>query len=162
VLRDAIGELALHLPASGSGGSAALRQRVLVACWMTKLWLPRLGPFSVPAWFSTTARHSIGAVSAAPHGAASCVALPQALRYHAALTRARQAALATALGWKAGDEVPLAGAIDELLDRLRAPRRLRDLGIDRGVLPELVAAMRSESPRLGSEPELLRACEEML
>ena len=162
VLRDAIGGLALHLPGSGADGAAALRQEVLVACWMTKLWLPRLGPSAVPAWFSTTARHSLGAVCAVGHGAASCVALPHALRFHAAATRERQAALASALGWPAGDEVPLARGLGELLDRLQAPRRLRDLGVEREALAEVVAAMRSESPRLGSEEALRRACEEML
>jgi alcohol dehydrogenase class IV len=161
VLTDAIGQLVEWLPASGTGGPASLRQQVLTACWMTKFTLPRLGAFAVPAWFSTTARHSLGAVCAVPHGAASCVALPHALRYHAAATRSRQAALASALGWKTSDEVPLERAVDELLDRLRTPRRLRDLGIDRKALAEVVSAMLSESPKLGSEEALLRACEEM-
>ena len=161
VLVAAIGQLVELLPASGTGGSAARRQKILTACWMTKLWLPRLGAFAVPAWFSTTARHSLGAVCAVPHGAASCVALPHALRHHADATRSRQAALASALGGKVSDEVPLAPAIGALLDRLRVPRRLRDLGIEREALAEVVSAMRSESPKLGSGETLLRACEEM-
>ena len=162
VLEGAIGELFEALPASRAPGAAAARQRMLVATWMTKLWLPRLRPFALSNWFSTTARHALGAVAGVSHGGASCVALPHALRFHAADTRARQAAFAARLGAEAGGLAPLEPVVAALLERLRTPRRLCDLGLERPALAELVAAMRAESPRLGSEAELLRACEAML
>jgi alcohol dehydrogenase len=162
LLAEAIRLLVERLPASGGGGATAARQDVLVACWMTKLPLPRLGPVAVAAWLSTTARHALGAVRAVGHGAGSCVALEHALRFHAPGTRSRQAALASQLGWRRDDDAPLAAGVADLLDTLRVPRRLRDVGVGADALPGVVAAMRAESPGLGSPAELLELCERML
>ena len=81
--------------------------------------------------------------------------------FHASATGERQAELAGALGWELGDDAPLAPGLDDLLERLRTPRRLADLGIDRSALPEIVSAMRAESPLLGSEDALRAACNRM-
>lgn len=162
ILREAIAGLVQQLPLSRGRGCAQTRQQILTSCWMTKFMLPRLLPVTVAAWLSTAARHSIGAVCEAPHGAASCVALPEALRFHAGETRLRQAELASFLGWDGGGEAPLAGGLEGWLRELGTPRQLSDLGIDRGAVPEIVAAMREESPSLGSEPALRAAVERML
>jgi alcohol dehydrogenase class IV len=162
LLREAISTLTELLPRSRGEDSAAIRQQVLTAVWMTKFSLPRLGTAMLPAWFSTTARHSLGAVYAVPHGAASCVALPHALRYHAEATRSRQFALASALGWRAEGAAPLYAGLDQLLDQLQVPRQLSALGIGPEKLSEVVAAMRSEAPLLGGDEELQKACAAML
>jgi alcohol dehydrogenase class IV len=113
-------------------------------------------------WLSTAARHSLGAVCEMRHGAASCIALPEAMRFHADATRDRQRSLASALGWTPDPEVPLAPGLSELLQGLGVPRRLGDLGIGPDALGEVVAAMLAEAPSLGSEQELRDACERML
>lgn len=167
ILARAIGELVEWLPRSRSGGGStpaadpAIRQRVLIACWMTKTALPALTPPALGAWLSTAVRHSLGAVCEAGHGAASCVALPVALRFHAGATRARQRALARALDWPDDAEVPLAPGLHGLLDALGVPRRLSDLGIDREALPEVARAVVEEAPGLGSEADVRAACESM-
>ncbi len=161
ILREAIAGLVERLPDSRGGGSAGIRQQILIDCWMTKFMLPRLRPLALPDWFSTAARHAIGAVCEAPHGAASCVALPEALRFHADQTRVRQAELAAVLGWDTAGTAPLAAGLERLLTELGTPRRLSDLGIDRAAVPEIVAAMLAESPRLGSESEIEAACQRM-
>ena len=162
LLAEAIRDLVELLPRSGGTSSSPVRQRILTACWMTKLQLPRLGAVALPAWFSTTARHSIGAVHAAPHGAASCVALPHALHFHADATRGRQATLAAALDWPTADTAPLWTGLDRLLSKLRVPRSLGALGMKPPQLAELVTAMRAEAPQLGDDATLREACERML
>jgi alcohol dehydrogenase class IV len=162
ILRAAIAQLVTRLPASGGRDSAAVRQEVFTACWMTKLMLPRLASVAVSAWFSTAARHSMGAVCEVPHGAASCVALPEALRFHARDTRERQSVLAEAIGWDPAGEVPLAAGLDTLLQGLGAPRRLSELGVGPDALPEVVSAILAESPALGAVSDVQMACERML
>lgn len=143
--------------APGNGASlAAIRQRVLVACWMTKTMLPALSPPQVGSWFSTAVRHSLGAVCEVAHGAGSCVALPEALRFHADASRVRQRFLAAAIGWPSEGDVPLSRGLDALLAELALPTRLRDLGVGSEALPEVARAVAEESPGLG-DAETLRA-----
>ncbi|HEV8298586.1 MAG TPA: iron-containing alcohol dehydrogenase [Acidimicrobiales bacterium] len=130
------------------------RQQALTATWMTKTALPRLEPVTVPAWFSTTARHALGAVAALPHGVGSCVALPHALAFHAGVTAPRQAELARALAWHDG----LAPGLTAWLHRLGVPRRLGPLGIEPDLLDLVVARMLDEAPTLGTHATLRRAC----
>jgi alcohol dehydrogenase class IV len=104
------------------------------------------------------------------HGAGSCIALPHALRFHAAATRERQAALAARLappadrgrGAAPGAAAPLEPVVARLLDALAVPRRLRDVGVEADALDEVVSAMRAEAPTLGTRDELLAACARML
>jgi alcohol dehydrogenase class IV len=165
LLERAIADLVEWLPRSRAGAAGrpdpAIRQRVLVACWMTKTALPALSTPSLRAWLSTAVRHSLGAVCEARHGAASCVALPEALRFHAEATRDRQRALATTLGWPADDAVPLAPGLRGLLDALDVPRNLADLGIGVDAIEEVARAVVEEAPGLGSERAVREACERM-
>jgi len=165
LLGRAIVDLVEWLPRSRSGSDAsadpAARQRVLIACWMTKTMLPTFSRPTIGAWLSTAVRHALGAVCEARHGAGSCLALPVALRFHAQATRARQRALAHTLGWPVDEDVPLAPGLDALLDRLRLPRSLSDLGIGPELLGEVTRAVIEEAPGLGSEVEVRTACERM-
>jgi len=173
LLGRAIADLIEWLPRSKQGARSAsvetatatadpaARQRVLTACWMTKTMLPALTPPRIPAWLSTAVRHSLGAVCEARHGAASCVALPEALRFHAEATRDRQRALAAAIGWPAEGDVPLARGLDAWLDALGAPRRLADLGVGDEAVVEIGRAVIEEAPALGKEAAVREALARM-
>lgn len=167
LLEPAIRTLALDLPRSRTFAPessrdrprvAAVRQRLLVACWMTKTMLPVLSPARLGAWLSTALRHSLGAVCEVAHGAASCVALPEALRFHADATRDRQSALAQAIGWPNDGDVPLAPGLAALLEALALPTRLRDLGVGPESIPEIVRAVGEEAPGLGDDAQIRAAC----
>jgi alcohol dehydrogenase class IV len=179
VLIDGIRGLVGSLPASGGasprsrgdrdagtdGGMdrSEVRQQVLTGTWMTKFPLPRLGRTNPPGWFSTAARHALGGVFALPHGAGSCVALPEGLRFHAKETRARQAALAAALGWahSGGEEPPLGPGLSALLAELGVPTTLGEWDVDEAGLDRVAEHMLAESPALGSLEEVRRACERL-
>ena len=163
VLTEAIGALDEWLPRSRGTGQAEARQQVLTATWMTKMALPRLGRPSVPAWFSTAARHSLGGVYELPHGIGSCVSLGPGLRFHGEQTRARQTVLADALGWSYGEgDAPLGPGLDRLLQQLEVPTTLRQLGIDNTEFDKVVANIINESPSLGSPEEIRSVCEQLL
>ncbi|MEO8696081.1 MAG: iron-containing alcohol dehydrogenase [Acidimicrobiales bacterium] len=142
----------------------ARRQNELIATWMTKMTLPRLSAPRVSGWFSTAARHALGAVFEMSHGAGSCIALPHALRYHADATATRQAEMAAALGWPVNDEtaVPLGEGLRDLLAALSVPTRLSDVGLDATDLDAVVDRMLEESPTLGPRDHLRQACAAMI
>jgi alcohol dehydrogenase YqhD (iron-dependent ADH family) len=160
-MRDLVGSLSDR--ESPPAHRAQRRQTELVATWMTKTPLPRLTPTVIPGWFSTAARHSLGAVSELSHGVGSCVSLPHALRFHGAESAVRQAELAIALEWPLTDTLaPLAAGLDELLAHLRVPTRLREVGIDAAQLDAVVDRMLHESPSLGPIDRLRDACAAMI
>jgi alcohol dehydrogenase class IV len=163
VLISAISALGTLLPRSRAEGTIVERQHVLTAAWMTKFSLPKLAGGPGGGWFSTTARHSLGAVLEVPHGIGSCVALLPGIRYHERDTGARQVALKRAVSW--GDNVTyasLAEAVGALLARLRVPTHLSEIGVDGTRLDDVVAAMVDEAPWLGTPEQLRAACDEML
>jgi alcohol dehydrogenase class IV len=163
VLTEAIAALDQWLPASRGPGQADARQQVLTATWMTKMALPRLGRPTVPAWFSTAARHSLGGVYELPHGIGSCVSLGPGLRFHGRQTGERQALLAESLGWSHSDgDAPLGPGLDNLLQRLEVPTHLSQLGIDSTEFDKVVANIINESPSLGSPAEIRAVCEQLL
>jgi alcohol dehydrogenase len=130
---------------------------------MTKMALPRLGRPSVPAWFSTAARHSLGGVYELPHGIGSCVSLGPGLRFHAAETRDRQAVLASALDWTHGNgDAPLGPGLARLLQKLEVPTHLKDLGIDSADFDKVVDNIINEAPTLGTPAQIRSVCEQML
>jgi len=165
LLARAIADLIEWLPRSRgtTAGRAdpSARQRVLTACWMTKSLLPTLTPPRFAAWLSTAVRHSLGAVCEVRHGAASCVALPEALRFHAETTRERQRMLAAGLGWPAEGEVPLARGLEDWLDRLGVPRRLSALGVAEAAIAEVARAVVEEAPGIADEPAIREALRRM-
>jgi alcohol dehydrogenase class IV len=163
-MRDLVGSLTDHTPPDEHAPDRVhQRQTELVATWMTKTALPRLTPAVIAGWFSTAARHSLGAVYELSHGVGSCVALPHALRYHGAASAVRQAELAMALQWPLHDaDAPLAAGLAEFLARLEVPTRLRDVGIDDTQLDAIVDRMLHESPSLGPRDRLRDACAAMV
>ncbi|MBY0401325.1 iron-containing alcohol dehydrogenase [Myxococcota bacterium] len=166
-LERAIADLVEWLPRSRAGAAIdraatadpAARQRVLTACWMTKTPTPTFTPPAFRAWLSTALRHSLGAVCETRHGAASCVGLPEALRFHAEATRERQRRLALRLGWPAEGAVPLGAGLDALLEELGVPTRLAELGVAGDRLEEVAQAVFEEAPTLGDRHAIRAACE---
>ena len=163
ILVRAMRDLVSSLSSPASTDLAAPRHNELVATWMTKTALPRLTPPTISGWFSTAARHSLGAVYELAHGAGSCIALPHALRYHGAASAVRQAELAMALQWPLSDaNAPLAEGLADFLSGLAVPLRLRDVGIDDTQLDAIVDRMLHESPSLAPRERLRDACAAMI
>ena len=120
-----------HLPPSTSNRedltSAAYCQ---VAAWMsfhagTNVWVG----------LSHGIGHQLGARADVPHGVTSCIMLPRVMEYNRPVTAPQQRRLAEAMGINTGgmsdDEASAAavGALEDLIDRLGVPRRLRDWGV---------------------------------
>jgi maleylacetate reductase len=158
-IADAIGALVELLPASMT--ETSVRQQVQIAVWMTKSHQPRLGRPSLPGWFSTAARHALGAVLDVPHGVGSCVALLPGIDFHAPATHDRQLQLARSLGWPEGGPAPLLPGLREMFARLGVPTRLRGLGYDRAAVDEVIQSIVEESPALAAAGDLRAACEAM-
>ena len=163
ILVNATRKLTESLLITSPSAIATRRQNELIATWMTKMALPRLTAPRFGGWFSTAARHSLGAVFELSHGVGSCIALPHALEYHAEATSARQSELAAALGWPVGDgnDAPLSAGLTDFLNALAVPTRLRDVGIGVAELDAVVDRMLDESPTLAPRDRLRRACEAM-
>jgi alcohol dehydrogenase class IV len=99
----------------------------------------------------------VGGKYGLPHGTLNGICLPPALRFNAALAPDAVARFAGALG--AHD----AAARVEELAALAGPRRLRELGVPEGDLPELAAAA-AERPgnRANPRPATPAEIEELL
>lgn len=87
------------------------------------------------------ASHGIGRVLGGrhqvPHGHTSCVLLAPVLRWNAPVNGARQSDLARQVG---AGELDLPAIIEELVDSLGAPRRLREVGVRQNQLAGMAAA----------------------
>lgn len=88
--------------------------------------------------------HAIGAASGAAHGDANSVILPHALRFNADAAQAELAEGARALGAPAASPAALIEAIESLQAEIGVPRRLRDIGVDRGLLARIAEKVMGE------------------
>ncbi|HEX4088596.1 MAG TPA: iron-containing alcohol dehydrogenase family protein [Trebonia sp.] len=86
--------------------------------------------------------HAAGPRSQVANGVVEALLLPLAMRYNAPVTAARLGSVAQALGVTAPGEPSQAesavAAVQDLLGRLGVPSRLRDVGITRAALPDIV------------------------
>ena len=166
LLTTAIAAIIDLLPGSAGTPDPVLRQQVQTVVWITKSHQPRFDRPAYTGWFSTAARHAMGAVLDLPHGAGSCVALLAGLQFHLAATRARQQALAVSLGWTGNtvrsDQSPLADGLTHLMRLLGVPTQLSQFRIDPAGLDDVAGAMLDESPRLGSHEDILAALRRVL
>lgn len=99
-------------------------------------WLAGMGILRVPYGASHGIGHSLGAVTGISHGYTSCIMLPHVMRWNREVTADRQARIAQAMGAADGDA---AGAVARLIASLGLPTRLRDLGVERAVFPQIAA-----------------------
>lgn len=83
--------------------------------------------------------HCLGAKGGLSHGVANSVMLPHAMAYNLPVAERELAAMAPALGVPPGPAREMASAaierVRELQRLARVPTRLRDTGLDRGLLP---------------------------
>lgn len=128
---EALSMLFQHLPASTTDRqdltSAGYCQ---VAAWMsfhagTNVWVG----------LSHGIGHQLGARADVPHGVTSCIMLPRVMEYNRSVTAPQQRRLAEAMGIQTGsmsdEEASIAAvsALEDLIDGLGVPRRLRDWGV---------------------------------
>jgi alcohol dehydrogenase class IV len=106
-----------------------------------------------------------------PHGLACAVMLPTALRVNRETSQASLAELARlTLGGSWPNDATAAAAfierIEQLADEVGVPKRLRDVGVERKQIAQLVAGSRGNSmngnPRQLSDEELTNILEELL
>lgn len=107
-------------------------------------WLSMVGAMDgVGVGASHALGHALGAHTGVGHGFTSCVCLAPVLSWNAGVAGERQQAIADALG---APEASAGGAVAQLVERLGLPCRLRDLGIDRAVLPAVAAKAFTDPP----------------
>ncbi|MCI0499944.1 MAG: iron-containing alcohol dehydrogenase, partial [Planctomycetales bacterium] len=111
--------------------------------------------------------HSLGAVTATPHGLANAMLLPHVMRYNCDEVEELTADIAGAMG------VPTEGmdgrqaaeaaihAIEALIEKIRLPRRLRDIGIEKNVL-EKCAELALADGSIVYNPKIVMETEEVL
>lgn len=108
------------------------------------MWLSLLPQTAgVPFGASHGIGYILGGAYGVPHGVTSCLSLPAVLEWNAPVNGERQQAVAQALG-RAGE--PAGVAMREFVRALGLPWRLRDLGFERSVLPEIAARYDGSGP----------------
>ncbi len=78
--------------------------------------------------------HVLGGLAGVPHGHTSCVLLPSVLAWNLPATAERQKVVAQALG---RPRASAAEAVRNLVASLGQPTRIRDVGVDRALLPRV-------------------------
>jgi len=128
--RQALEMLALALPASRKA-PADLAPRL--ACQQA-VWLAASSINRVNYGASHGIGHVLGGLAGVPHGHTSCVLLPSVLAWNEATTKPAQRRVAEALG---RPEAPAAEAVRNLIAGLGLPTRIRDVGVERALLPKV-------------------------
>lgn len=111
--------------------------------------------------------HVLGGTAGVPHGVANCIVLPHAMRFNADALAEPLALVAEAMGIERGsktnEEMALASAdfAYELIGRLGAPQRLRDVDVPEELLPKLAENM-LKSSSVGSNPKPIGTVENAL
>lgn len=87
--------------------------------------------------------HVLGGTAGVPHGVANCIVLPHAIRFNADAEPERLAVVAEALGvlrnGRSDNEMAFlaAEAAQALIGKMNMPRRLREVGLEKSLLPRL-------------------------
>jgi maleylacetate reductase len=110
-----------------------------VAMWLSLL--PQSA--GVPFGASHGIGYILGGAYGVPHGETSCVTLPSVLEWNEPVNAERQKAVAQALGRPGERAGP---ALREFVRSLGLPWRLRDVGIERGQLPEIAGRYDGTGP----------------
>ncbi|HEX7735761.1 MAG TPA: iron-containing alcohol dehydrogenase [Ktedonobacteraceae bacterium] len=110
--------------------------------------------------------HVLGGTAGVPHGIANSIILPHAMRFNLSATASQLAPAAEAMGISLADldaESAVAAAIervDELIDRLNLPRRLRDAGVKEVDLARL-AQLAFQSQTVRNNPKLIASADQL-
>lgn len=149
-----------------NGQSRPARERLAQAALLSGLALANSG-----LGLAHGVAAALGSHCRVTHGLACAVMLPAALRFNAPARPAeilRLAEVVTGRHWSQASDAAdaLIAGMEELCGTLGIPRRLRDLGVRREQLPELVRGSRGNSlstnPRDITDEELKNLLEEML
>jgi len=132
---DALSRQALEMLATGLPGTKARPDdlEARLACQQA-VWLAASSINRVNYGASHGIGHVLGGLAGVPHGYTSCVLLPSVLAWNASATSARQALVAASLG-RPGESA--AEAVRSLVAGLGLPTRIREVGVDRGLLPNV-------------------------
>lgn len=136
LLMHSVRLLAQHLPAPATHDDPAVRGELVLAGILCGQGTDHTG-----AGITTVVGHAIGARHGLENGAVNAVMLPHVLRFNAAHAKVGLQKVGAALGLPAQDDGSL---LEALVERVSAafdahglPKRLRDLGVTREVLPEI-------------------------
>jgi alcohol dehydrogenase class IV len=168
-IRGVLADLLASARAPGAAtADPEARQRVLTAMALTKHPVPRLHGAITGDWFARAVRYALGSRHELSHGAGTCIALAEGLRFHRAHTLDRQRALLEALAPSgapvAGDDPtgPLTARISETLAPLPLPRTLADVGLDASHVDDLADDIASSMPGLGGRDAVAAALVRLL
>jgi len=149
---DAIRRLALALrAASQDPDDVTARGEGQVAAWASYF-----GEMNLTLGLSHAIGHQIGARHGVQHGWTSCVVLPSVMRWLAPATAAKQALVAAALGVDTGRLTASAAAeeaaraVERLVNDLRLPSSLGEIGVTPADFPGLADAVRQDLVVAGS------------
>lgn len=99
----------------------------------------------------------LGAMCGLPHGYTSCVMLPAVLRWNSSVCGEQQQVIARAMGGE-GDA---AQQLTKLLRRIELPASLRDVGLERTVLPDIAAAA-ARHPVVRNNPRPVKSAADVM
>jgi alcohol dehydrogenase len=155
LLMHALRLAAQHLPNPSMGGDPDVRAELMLAAVLCGQGTDYTG-----AGITTVLGHAIGARHHLDNGIANAVVLPHVLRFNGTAAESGLEKVATALGLPHAHGEALVEAVvqavDSLFDRLGVPRRLREVGVERDVLPQ-VAALAIGDWFLGGNPRAVRS-----
>jgi len=133
---DTVSSLSLRLLSSGLKGlrddpeSSSNRQALQYAVFLSMAGIAS----GVRGNLAHALGHALGALCEVSHGHTSCVLLPAVLRWIAPSTPDRQRMLCEAMGFEGSDA---AEAVSALVSTLGLPLTLRDVEVERALLPEI-------------------------
>jgi maleylacetate reductase len=134
-------------------------------------WFSIFGSMNTRFGLSHLLGHQIGPRWNVAHGVTSCITLPHAMRFMAEIAPERFAPIAEGYGVAFDARDPKPGALacaartSEFIARFDVPRRLRDAGVPRGEISEIVATVEHELERAGvvdrpvTQPQILSLLE---
>ena len=144
----AIRLLTEHLPASLTAtGEARVEHR---GYCQIAAWCSLFGGFNTGLGVSHALGHQIGPMWNVPHGVTSCITLPHAMRFMAAVAPERFGPIAEGLGVDFDPAAPGPGAracaerVASFVAGLPVPRTLSEVGVSHNELPQIAEAVRHE------------------
>lgn len=144
----AIALLVAHLPASiRTTGAEQLAHR---GHCQTAAWLSIFGGMNTRFGVSHALGHQIGPKWDVPHGVTSCITMPHAMRFMADIAPHRFGPIAEGLGVSFNEANPRPAALEcadrvaKFIAQFDVPHTLKDAGVPRGELSQIVDTVLSE------------------
>ncbi|MCK9903402.1 alcohol dehydrogenase [Parafrankia colletiae] len=124
------------LPRLDTAADGEPRLRLMLAAFLAGSGSDHTG-----AGLAQALSHAVGPRSTAANGTVEAMLLPLTMRFNAEVTKQRLPQIVDVLGGGSrphDDAAAAIGAVEQLLTDAGVPRRLRDVGIGREILPEIV------------------------